>query len=133
MNVANIELCKELYDLSGWTNPKPGVFEIEKAWRPTPLSSGDNYRLINIGPNTPEDIPAYSLGFLLRKLPSSGSVEFYKRVYDEETKTYTWGVEWGLHQGNTEFVDDAQTPEDAVVLLILELFKQGMFPTEDAS
>lgn len=69
MNVASLDLCKELYELSGWNNLAPGVFDIEKAWRPTPLASADNYRLIGIGPNTQEDIPAYDLDYLLTKLP----------------------------------------------------------------
>lgn len=115
MNVASQELCKELYELSGWSNPAPGVYEIEKAWRPTPLASGTNYRLINIGPNMPADIPAYQLGYLLRKLPGSPLV---KRMYID--KNDAWKAEAAEH------LQVGDTPEDAVCALAIELFKQGV-------
>ena len=47
MNTANLELCQELHELSGWIDPGAG------GWSHVPGA------------------PYYTLGFLLRKLPET--------------------------------------------------------------
>lgn len=130
MNVASLELCKELYEVSGWKNPKAGVFEIEKAWRPTPLMSGDNYRLINIGPNTPEDIPAYDAGFLLRKLPrdvGEGENLRFLSLEPQAVSREQWSARYSdENYKNPLYSRFADTPEDALCQLAIELFKKGI-------
>lgn len=127
MNVASLELCKELCELSGWTKSDPRIFEIENAWRPTPLASGKNYRLINIGPNTPEDIPAYVLGYLLQKLPKT----FDGYYFDLSVEGKGWVAEYFTNDYTPDrpihkFGSEADTPEDAVCKLAIELFKQSI-------
>jgi hypothetical protein len=112
MNVASRELCEELYELSGWTSQAYESGGIEKAWRPTPLISAENYRLITIGPNTPEDIPAYGLGYLLRKLPE------ISMLWQQDGK---WHCDL-----EDAYMCEAHTPEDAACKLCIELFKQGI-------
>lgn len=96
MNVANEELCIELYKLSGW---KTG-----DVIRDNPTQSAYNesnviaYR--------------YDLGYLLRKLPVVAIVH-------QMTKP-----EWRVVCGDSEFFED--TPEDAAIRLCIELFKQGI-------
>lgn len=53
MNVASLELSKELYELSGWETDKWFAFGAE-----------DEITLAEM-----PDIPQYELGYLLRKLP----------------------------------------------------------------
>jgi hypothetical protein len=129
VNVASLDLCKSLYELSGWKNPKAGVFEIEKAWRPTPLSSGDNYRLINIGPNTLQDIPAYSLGYLVRQLPDI-TLETWRSGHVVCKYFPTNGIARKLEKLGRVIIGEAGTPEDAAAKLCITLFKQNTLTRE---
>ena len=66
MNTASLELCKELFELSGWDGT---AYEHE-------LLNGKHYtRTLPVKEMTHFDqntyIPAYDLGYLLRKLPPS--------------------------------------------------------------
>ena len=80
---ANLELCKELYEVSGWK-------DTHSSHRPTPSNSHDNYRVIDMAPNIPTDIPAYDLGYLLRKLPQCHETNlehtYLKRMTSGEEK-----------------------------------------------
>lgn len=127
MNVASLELCQNLYELSGWTLRRP-EYDIEKAWRPTPLASGDNYRLINIGPNTTKDIPAYDLGYLLRKLPAI-RLEIWHNGH-VVMKWFPDGVASKLDKFKRGITVEADTPEDAAVKLVMQLFKQKILKRE---
>lgn len=93
MNVARLELCKELYELSGWWD-----------------EDDDNYY-----PSTssqPKNIPAYSLGYLLRKLPP-------RTLLNKFSDTFMAAL------AEPEFYEArADTPEDALAELAIELFKQ---------
>lgn len=111
MNVASLELCKELYELSGWVpeGPNEGYYP-----RGSNLVYGHKL-LINDG-----DIPAYNLGYLLRKLPYPeirlGITGRWQAHYGYKTDRFTLtfpGAVAGF--GNT--------PEDAVAKLAIELFK----------
>lgn len=104
MNVASLELCKELYELSGWDN-------------------GTNWH----DPKDPQallEYPRYDLGYLLRKLPENtlltwnredGAIVYYS------TWTFTGGV---FTEGNGwSYKDDF---ENATAKLAIELFKKGI-------
>lgn len=108
MNVANLELCKELYELSNWTTDK---------W-----IDGDTGLPIN-GYLAVGDVPAYDLGYLLRKLPPSYSV----RHTSEGVFTVI------LHQGVLSKQTQADIPEDAACKLAIELFKQGILQKETSN
>lgn len=121
MQVASLELCKELYELSGW--------------------ECDYWYDWNHGEPTVEDmrlsefnIPAYDSGFLLRKLPAY----VYSRNYEQ--KAYLWQrkdadnkycawyrvndpITYG-EEMRSEHGSVADTPEDALASLAIELFKQ---------
>jgi hypothetical protein len=148
MNVASLELCRELYELSGWDSEKElrymhyyfsghgfgygfsassfsvGVRrELQKA--PTGIELKEGHI-----PEPPEHridyfvAPAYDLGYLLRKLQS---IQCHVFPNDE-------GV-WLAHGGKEKFSDPrafiltakkADTPENAVAQLAIELFKKGV-------
>ena len=68
MNVANLDLCKELYELSGWKATEKyhyiaGTYtDID-----TVAFRGRKY----------DGVPAYDLGYLLRKLPKGFAVCYW--------------------------------------------------------
>lgn len=119
MNVASLELCKELYELSEWGADGVRVAKYRKngflvTWGYMRLMKGE--------------IPAYDLGYLLRKLPAqfgkrgSNSAECLRLAKDKDRYLAGYiGVDlvWG-------FPCEADTPEDAACKLAIELFKQGV-------
>lgn len=102
MAVASLELCKELHTLSGWE---------------TPL---DQFHY-----NEGEPLPAYDLGYLLRKLQRN-HVELYGLTTGEWTARAYWH---STEQARAEYAD---TPEDAAAKLAIELFKQGILTKGEA-
>jgi len=117
MNVASLELCKELYELSGWD-------DLDLSFQP---ERGN--------------CPRYDLGYLLRKLPNSTDIdaeefeeafdcsapESFFLAWEMDTLQHEWRVQFQIEDSvleNTMF--EADTPEDALCLLIIELFKQGI-------
>lgn len=122
MNVASLELCKELYELSGWAN---NTKQLDNIWGTdaegrsaviTGQAYGNSENKIGI---PIELVPAYDLSYLLRKLPD----------------TVAKGVFWRQGRWNAEYLEQkkvkihwqhADNPEDAIAKLLIELFKQGV-------
>jgi hypothetical protein len=107
MNVASLDLCKELYELSGrnigeraWAawNDQDKVIE-EEGW-------DERFNWI---------CPAYDLGYLLRK------TNIGVQPHDQGWRAF-------FHDDN--FV--APTPEYAVCRLAIQLFEQGILQKESA-
>ena len=99
MSSASLGLCKELYHLSNWHE---GVDE----WFDSTV--------------TTDIVPAYDLGYLLRKLPL---VEL-KHVALDSDDLKRWNCispHWGTLRNHF-----AETPEDAACELAIELFKKGI-------
>lgn len=123
MNTASLELCKELYRLSGWKDTDYFYQFVEYS----DLSTG--YYLTNPSLQAPlhaNAFPAYDLGYLLRILPQNswvGYVDTSGRRDYALAKTYAWNA-----QGNDiEKIAEcrADTPEDAACKLAFELWRQG--------
>jgi hypothetical protein len=139
MNVASLELCKELYELGGWG-------DVRDVWKYTePMSTDIKYGTrkdgdrwcysIQKGPmrswnlNEVSVWPAYDLGYLLRKLP-----EYVKLFRNNMGVYYCAAVTDSYrHPDNRLGEPDsahkwymADTPEDAAAKLTVELFKQGV-------
>lgn len=117
MNVASLELCKELYELSGWED-----------------SSLYGHHFVSessSGLTQPDICPAYHLGYLLRKLPyqnHSHNLELVPRHNGSWYIGYSQGLE-PLNVGDEpEYLifTEADTPENAACKLAIELFKQGI-------
>ena len=113
MNVASLELSRELYELSGWDDTE-GVWANARQEQPDYATSS----VFKKGEH-----PAYELGYLLRKLPSPE--QYMKLVVDviSVSGKRVYYVQWRWGQVLTERHD---TPEDAVVAFYIELFKQGV-------
>lgn len=121
MNVTSLELCKELHAISGWDSSIAGgnwrwcqISPIQ--WEYLRLSDADAYQ-----PSFKKEwfagIPAYDLGYILRKLPKSNlSAEYSSSDWRCET----------MSSDSRMIRTYADTPEDAAAKLAIELFKQGI-------
>lgn len=141
MNVSK-ELCKELYELSGWADINY-FYPPNKQQEITFLSSASDI---------PGYIPAYNLSYLLCKLPqpiatklkhsylnkmTMGKEKPGDRQYTQTSFMFT--LDNDLDENNNIFWEAqllghdidikkqrAVTPEDATCMLVIELFKQGV-------
>lgn len=147
MNVANKDLCKELYELSGWGKQGDVMYSwIKYSLKDNPDTYPWPYPLIN---NMSElqlatangeqeySYPAYDLGYLLRKLPQ----DIQEHYLTLEICTAHGKPEWSadyikfdsmkleisylLSDDNAD-ITHADTPEDAACRLAIELIKQGV-------
>jgi len=122
MNVASIDRCKKLYELSQWGDTDQNWFNFADEWVIKP-SDYERYEGI--------DYPAYDLGYLLRKLPSRfPALEENKLIFDksEGSDIYFWWYGADHQTVVPGLVGRAKTPEDALTTLAIELliFKQGV-------
>lgn len=130
MNVASLELCKELYELSleaDWT-------DTSFYWTPTAnVEDGlyyDDYfdgsvdwvlchsKNIVYLTRSSQKIPGYDLGYLLRKLHGCGYERVNLIVGDRSTV--------GVTSPTLAIAESGDTPEDAAATLAVELFKRGI-------
>ena len=118
MYSANIELCKELYELSGWEGNT-----LAFGWVDGLIVSMEDRDWKEVA------FPAYDLGFLLRKLETTElgvSVRYVNQLLGMDMKS--WLNKWvayhpWLKQKDYTYAD---TPEDSICELTIELFKQGL-------
>lgn len=126
MNVASLELCKELYELSGW--------ELPIQFCETCYGQGVLYDTNPANPDG-EPLPAqcreceggtykgYDLGYLLRKLPRYIDKT---RLTIQPTNEKQWCASYDYETGLSTRDCFADSPEDALALLAIELFNQGI-------
>jgi hypothetical protein len=112
MNVANFELCQELYDLSGWLTGIDGNCYASlpgerKGFEVRPLRDTGNDRI--------QICPAYDLGYLLRRLPPGNVLT---------------SLEDECIASSSPKVTTASNPEDAAAKLAIELFRSGVLKHE---
>lgn len=145
MNVASLELCKELYELSGWEDTlvhyitsdesmhfdeKIGVNTVEEkivGLRPNNTVGCDECE----GAYAAETIPAYDLGYLLRKLQPLSKIQNLSESYIvlDHADYLGWRarLESKYDSHRDKWIEQhADTPEDAACKLAIELFKSGV-------
>lgn len=124
INVANLELCKELYELSGWST----AIGTNQFW----YIDGE----LVIATFVEGGTPAYDCGYLLVELPQSVQVEEYKYGLTLSVSgigNIMWGAGYehhfsdGVDERHTQLAD---TPEDALCKLAIELFKKDVLQKE---
>lgn len=121
MNVARLKLCKQLYELSGWK-------ETDFFWQLAEneyLYEEANLGYVLVNPVLEEPLqsnayPAYDLGYLLRKFAGRGGIEL--RYGDRECAASSPLCCWGI---------TADTPENVVCALAIELLKHGYLMRSD--
>lgn len=116
MNIANGELSEELFKLSGWKETEFNWWLLsggpETKFEQKPVAQHGLPRVHN-GMKT---IPAYDLGYLIRKLGDGTDIIYF---HDETDAASYSGVRV-----------KADTPENATAKLCIELFKQGILKKE---
>lgn len=124
MNVASLENCKILYELSGW-NPDEWAYDTSYAdnWlrhiADFPEGSRER-RLVDM-------IPAYETGFLLRKLPLWVNGFSFRMNMD-----FVTGTGWVCGYEPTDRMSfKADTPEDCAAKLCIELIQQKVIKIEE--
>lgn len=127
MNVASLELCKELYELSGWEQTRDWWFKYMKAGRIEEWRVQLDAEHKKIGKY---DVPAYDLGYLLRKLQANDQtiVLRWNRDMGGRIALKAWDNKYcigtfDMPQGDYPVAD---TPEDAATMLAIALFKRGV-------
>lgn len=106
-NVASLENCKRLYELSGWYGDLYYTEYDVKPFKATTLvGKGDCI------------MTAYDAGYLLRKLPDAA----VSRNFGDGELWTAWTL-----AGKQVW---ASTPEDALALLAIQLFEQGVLTKE---
>ena len=116
MNVASLELSKQLWKLSGWKcqdayiQVKDPEAPIELLSEYSPVLSRNDYDII---------VSAYDLGYLLRKLPA----EVRNESLTLDRVAGGWSCRYGLMSPNKIEIR-ADTPEDAACKLLIELIKR---------
>lgn len=112
MNVASLELCKELYELSGWDDCSH-------------MYDDDNGETIVTESKMWNGMtPAYDLGYLLRKLPKPAGVG--QMLSSDEV----WIATCGKIHPNKHLYLGADTPENAACKLAIALFQTGVLEAE---
>lgn len=117
MNVASFKDCKKLYELSGWgKNIQKDKLDIWGWNEKTGKSAVITQDKLNGFPT--ELVPAYNLGYLMRKLQSI-SPEYNVKVFYSVTNCI-WKAEFaGIFKPTM-----AETPEDAVAKLAIRTLKE---------
>lgn len=131
---ADRDLCKQLEEVSGWRNVDNWYcYVVDLGSYDT-----DHWRVFNKA-NRPsghkDQVPAYDLDYLLRKLPP------YIATHDEHADDYLLtirpnfaGTMWETIYVGLErllYFQQADTPEDAVCKLAIELFQAGILKREE--
>lgn len=136
MNVASLELCRELYELSGWGKSAfsyhihdglQKYFIYSDGSNPPYIVDGTAYSLSE-DERAGEHTPAYSLGYLVRKLPSYWEIHPARNRY--VAANFNGIVNSSSRAIKHVCIED--TPEDAAAKLAIELFKQGVLKREGA-
>jgi len=127
MNTTSLEVSKELYEVSEWGRLEPTT------QRPSFYYSTDRpYAGAMFGTQGyVHVVPAYDLGYLLRKLPKQSKFKddfvtvIHKDVPSDSRKKSMWTA--GYYTGDGwRYFQTASTPEDAAAMLAIELFKQSI-------
>ena len=129
MNIASLSLCKELYELSGWQS---GIWV--HSWQGTDQEVTTDYQKGGMV-NGDYVTPAYDLGYLMRKLPMvthHGGLGF---GHIKDGRWYFNLVLTGIRGDDLQsnFGSEADTPEDCVAKLAIELFKQGVLTNKEGT
>lgn len=113
-DVASLELCRELYELSGKTWHE----EIIYSWH----KDDGNYVIEDFW--TGSICPAYDAGYLLRKLKDLEGLTVYRCHHINHL--WNWEAQCDYPDNDNVCFEYANTPEDALCQLAIELFKQGV-------
>jgi hypothetical protein len=108
MDFADIALCQQLFELSGWEDTS---FKYDEDGK-TVMSAAEMA--------DGEGTPAYDLGYLVRKLPYSVSVTALRAGFT------TTAAPMRHRPPHFHYLARGDTPEDTTADVLIEMFKQGV-------
>lgn len=112
MNVASLDNCKRLYELSGW-------------------DTGQSWNII-LGLKPKTYVPGYHAGYLLRKLTEVKTGLTVYHVHSTMCYEAFYAGKFFEYGTNTQHWDtQSDTPEDALCLLAIKLFEEGILTNEN--
>lgn len=116
--VASHGLCRQLYGLSEWK-------DTEHSWYRDWLRKNE-WCVIAMGQTDEGTIPAYDIGYLLRRLPKDTRVG-YIHPRGKSRLALAEIYQYDQHSSYCELIADgkADTPEDALCLVAIALFQSG--------
>ena len=124
MNVASLELCKELYELSGWSNTD----NYHCLMATTPKES---WVVLDRAASKIRNYPAYDYIYLLNKMPMGHPVsKIYAELRSQRIFKDAWGISWRTEDDEVEVYVESSNIVDAAAKLAIELFKQGILTRE---
>ena len=136
MNVASLENCKRLYELSGWG------YDCEHHWL-----DGEIFNRMPRQSDAEDETtyaPSYDAGYLLRKLPHMSNGGKWKLVVQKDWHNGHGSEYWfasyvhinslaqfqPLEDQKSLHITEAPTPEDALCLLAIKLHEEGVLTKE---
>lgn len=133
MQIASLDLCKDLYELSGWIDTYL-TYHLDvrsNEWCEPVHSEVFEHVLISLaeGKSTYKKDrvrPAYDLGYLLQKLPYGG---FCLQRHPDPDGGWQAYLQDNLHRRIADVYAD--TPEDAACKLAIELFRHGVLVKQE--
>ena len=125
MNVASLELCKELYELSGWDGT---AYYWQLDYYEDGSSLWNLYHENEAKPRTGRVRPAYDTDFILANLPQ---FELRKTSNGYAIRVNTGSASVSAAYRNS-LRKEADKPANAACNLAIELFKQGILTKEEA-
>lgn len=111
MHFAEVELCRKLYDVSGWDDTS---FKYVGGSRDNIQLRPRNKRI------TAPDVPAYDLGYLVRRLPYPVSVTANQKGF------VTTAAMMRHRPPFFNYLARDASPENSTVDVLLEMFKQNV-------
>lgn len=147
MHTTSLEVSKRLFEVSGGQKTLDSWHKTEKAWAMVAIEHNPpskpvwDYRVVNNNFQALCDyIPAYDSGYLLRKLPiriNGGKWSFMMWKQWHNGKQCNWYTVSYVHINSSlanspaearhkVHTCEADTPEDALALLAISLFEEGV-------
>lgn len=127
MTTASLENCKKLYELSGWGDTDKWYCLLNDHSDTPNYELEDSPIVADYIPNG--NIPAYDLGFMLRKLDGSNwmiVVDYTDYLAPVIAGSSTESTHLWYARAGTQYRVSADNPTDAVALLAIKLFEQGV-------
>ena len=128
INVTSPALSKELFDLSSWgknfkNDTTAEIYALNKKGESVGFISAGGFAISEMH----ELVPAYDLGYLLRKLRDQDIFPILSaELYDKWWCKYGYYIKSKKLTRPGAFLGSAPTPEDATAFLAIELIKQGV-------
>lgn len=116
-DVAAPDLCKKLHDISGWEDGlNTELYVFDQKGKFVAQVNKESFSIDRFG----SFVPAYDLGYLLRRLAENAKMHNIKLHYSIVQKLWYCGYR---SEGSACWGD---IPEDAAIKLVIRLFKAGV-------